>query len=167
MYKWTVRALVRHSIDRLNEGDPSFLLRLATPDAELAFPGDNSWSSMFRPVVKSRERHASHRGKAECRAFANRFAAEGLRLVVEDILVNGPPWRMRVAIRALDYQVAADGTDGYNNRAVAFLELRWGRLVRWEDYEDTERISAWDERRKLQSVLASGDAVDRWSSRSV
>ena len=32
----------------------------------------------------------------------------------------------------------------YNNRAVLFLELRWGRLIRWEDYEDTERVTAWE-----------------------
>ena len=37
-----------------------------------------------------------------------------------------------------------DQGDVYNNRAVLFLELRWGRLVRWEDYEDPERIAAWD-----------------------
>lgn len=23
-------------------------------------------------------------------------------------------------------------------------EIRWGRLVRWEDYEDTERVASWD-----------------------
>jgi hypothetical protein len=53
-----------------------------------------------------------------------------------------------VAVRART--IAADpagGEDRYNNRAVAFLELRWGRLIRWEDYEDTERVSAWDRRR--------------------
>ncbi|HMQ28109.1 MAG TPA: hypothetical protein PKA98_19120 [Acidimicrobiales bacterium] len=59
---------------------------------------------------------------------------------VADILVNGPPWRTRVAVRAWDH--SPDGT--YTNRAVAWLELRWGRLQRWEDYEDTERVAAWD-----------------------
>jgi hypothetical protein len=34
-----------------------------------------------------------------------------------------------------------------HDRVVAFLELRWGRLVRWEDYEDTERVAAWDRQR--------------------
>ena len=53
MYKATVRALIRHGVRRLNAGDPSFLLRLAGPDAELAFPGDNSWAAMFRPVAMS------------------------------------------------------------------------------------------------------------------
>ncbi len=44
-----------------------------------------------------------------------------------------------------DYIDGAPGEpDAYNNRAVAFLELRWFKLVRWEDYEDSERVAAWD-----------------------
>jgi hypothetical protein len=35
--------------------------------------------------------------------------------------------------------------------AVLFLEIRWGRLIRWEDYEDTERITAWDTRDRAPS----------------
>jgi ketosteroid isomerase-like protein len=143
VYKATVRALVRKSLRELNAGDPSFVLKLAAPDVELAFPGDNSWASMFRPVVKGRERHVTHRGLEECRAFADRFVAERIQFAVEDILVNGPPWRTRVAIRAFDYSEGPDA-DRYANRAIAFLELRWGRIVRWEDYEDTERVAAWD-----------------------
>ena len=149
MYKATVRAMVRHGLGKLNEGDPSFLLRLASPDAEIAFPGDNSWSSMYRPVEKGRQLHVTHRGIEECRGFAERFASEGLQFQIEDILVNGPPWRTRVAVRAHDFIPAAgqgDTVDRYSNRVLAFLELRWGRLVRWEDYEDTERVSAWDQR---------------------
>ena len=143
MYKATVRALVRRGIGRLNAGDPELLLRLAAPEAELVFPGDNSWSRMHRPVRTGRAPHVTHRGIAECRSFAERFVAEGLQFAIEDILVNGPPWRTRVAVRAHDFIPGPDG-DRYNNRAVAFLELRWGRLVRWEDYEDTERVAEFD-----------------------
>src|SRR5690606_16045529 len=138
--KAAVRAMVRRGIRELDDGDPTFLLKLASPDAELAFPGDNSWSTMFRPVVKGTERHVTHRRIDECRAFAERFVVEGLCLEVEDIPVNGPPWRARVAVRAHDH--SPDGA--YANRVVAWLELRWGRLQRWEDYEDTERVAAWD-----------------------
>ncbi len=145
MYKATVRALVRRGLRELNAGRPEFLLRLAHPDAELAFPGENSWATMFRPVVKDRTCHPSHQGIDECRALADRFVAEGVQLAVEDILVNGPPWRTRVAIRVVSY-VPGPGGDGdeYCNRAVAYLDLRWGRVVSWEDYEDTERVAAWD-----------------------
>ena len=148
MYKATVRALLRQGIARLNAGAPGMLLRMAVPDCELAFPGDNTWAAMYRPVVKGRDRHLTHRGVDECRAFAERFAKEGIQLQIEDILVNGPPWNLRVAVRGRTLAAdSAGGDDRYNNRAVAFLELRWGRLIRWEDYEDTERVSAWHRRR--------------------
>ena len=62
MYKATIRALLRHSVKRLNEGDFSLMLKMASPDFELAFPGVHSWSTMFRPQVLGRERHVTHRG---------------------------------------------------------------------------------------------------------
>jgi len=145
MYKATVRALVRHGVRRLNAGDPSFILRLAGARPELAFPGDNSWAAMFRPVVKGRECHVTHRGVDECRAFAERFVANQIQFAIEDILVNGPPWHTRIALRVHDFIPGPPGEpDVYNNRAVAFIELRWFKLVRWEDYEDCERVAAWD-----------------------
>lgn len=145
MYKASIRALLRHSIKRLNRGDYSLMLKMASPDFQLAFPGENSWSTMFRPQHPGRERHVTHRGLTEVTAFADRFVDEGIQFQIEDILVNGPPWNTRIALRAHNFIPGAGGdADAYNNRAVLFLELRWGRLVRWEDYEDTERVAAWD-----------------------
>jgi ketosteroid isomerase-like protein len=46
-------------------------------------------------------------------------------------------------MRLHSFLPSPDG-DKYNNRAIAILELRWGKLVAWEDYEDTERVAAWD-----------------------
>ena len=144
MYKAAIRALMRHSIGKMNAGDPTLLLKMASPDAELAYPGDNSWATMYRPVVKGRERHVTHRGIDECRGFAERFVASGVQFDIEDILVNGPPWNTRIALRVQDHIPGPDGGDRYNNRVVAFLTVRWGRLVSWEDYEDTERVATWD-----------------------
>ena len=144
MYKATIRKLVKIGIVRLNQGDPTLLLRMAADDVEFSFPGDNSWARMFRPVEKGRAMQVTHRGREECRAFADRFVAEGLHLDVEDVLVNGPPWHLRVAVRAYDHQSGPDGRDVYSNRVIDLLELRWGRIVRWEAYEDTERSAAWD-----------------------
>ncbi len=53
-----------------------------------------------------------------------------------------------MAVRAYVFLAGSDG-DEYNNRLVAVLEIRWGRLVRWEDYEDTERVAALDNERGL------------------
>ena len=145
MYKASIRALMRHSIKRLNQGDYSLMLRLAHRDFELAFPGDNSWATMFRAQQRSRHRHVTHRGVDEATAFAERFVRERIQFVVEDIVINGPPWNTRIVVRAHNFIPATDGaSDEYCNRAVLFLEVRWGRLIRWEDYEDSERVAAWD-----------------------
>lgn len=144
MYKTAVRLALRHGLGRLNAGEAGVLLRLARPDARLAFPGANSWAAMNRPVEKGRHQHVTHRGRAELAAFAERYLAEGIQVVVEDVLVNGGPWKTRVAIRAHNFIRGDDGRDRYHNRFVAILELRWGRLSSWEDYEDTERVAAWE-----------------------
>jgi len=117
----------------------------------IAFPGDNSWARMHRPVEKSRRAHPTHRGIDECRTFADRFIREGIQFEIEHILVNGGPWHSRVALRGNDFIPGPDG-DEYSNRFVALLELRWGKLVLWEDYEDTERVSALDRAREGRDV---------------
>jgi ketosteroid isomerase-like protein len=159
MYKSAVRALIRHSISKLNQGDPSLLLRMAAPDVELAFPGDNSWAAMHRPVDKGRQRHVTHSGVDECAAFARRFVEEGIQFEIEDILVNGPPWNLRIALRAHNFIPVAGQSDAYNNRAVAFMEIRWGRLKRWEDYEDTQRVAAWDTARREAGVTPASTST--------
>lgn len=145
MYKAAIRAMLRHSVAKLNNGDSAMLLKMASPDFELAFPGRNSWASMFRPEAPGRDRHVTHRGIDEATAFADRFVAEGIQFEVEDILVNGPPWNTRIALRVRSFIPGEPGQpDVYNNRAVLFLESSMARLVRWEDYEDTQRVAAWD-----------------------
>jgi ketosteroid isomerase-like protein len=145
MYKASVRALMRYSVRKLNSGDFSLLLKMASPNFELAFPGNNSWATMFRPQVISRERHTTHRGVEEATAFAQRFVDEGIQFHIEDILVNGPPWNTRVALRVRSFVPGkGGGADTYANRAVAMLDVRWGKLTGWEDYEDTQRVAAWD-----------------------
>lgn len=155
MYKATIRALMRYSVKRLNAGDASMLLKLASPDAYIAFPGNNSWSTMFRPAEVGRAQHPTHRGIEECRAFANQFTENGVQFDIEDILVNGPPWNTRIGLRVTSFIPPARPGDAdiYNNRALALLEIKWGKLVAWEDYEDTERVAAWDERRAAAQTV--------------
>ena len=152
MYKTAIRALLRHSIKKLNSGDYSLLLKFAHSNFELAFPGNNSWATMFEPHLSGRERHVTHRGIQQGSAFAARFVEHGIQFRIEDILVNGPPWNTRIAVRIVSFIATPGGPDEYNNRAVLYQEIRWGRLVRWEDYEDTERVAAWDARNSNQTT---------------
>lgn len=160
MYKATVRALMRHGLNRLNAGDSSFILRLASPKAELAFPGDNSLAAMYRPVVKSADAHVTHRGAVEIAGFADRFMENGTQFECDDILVNGLPHNCRVAVRGRTRipGPTANDPDEYTNRAVAFITIRWGRMVAWEDYEDCERVAAWDAARAAAAPVGTGRA---------
>ena len=144
MYKATIRWMVRRNIRQLNEGNYGPALGMFADDAVLAFPGNNSWSNQIRPTVRGREQFATHRGRAEIEAFLRRYTEAGIQMVVDDILINGGPWRTRMAIRVRDWVEGPDGKDVYNNRAVLFAEAVWGRIRAQEDYEDTERAAAFD-----------------------
>jgi ketosteroid isomerase-like protein len=139
-----IRPLIRRHISQLNAGNYQPLLKMAAPDAELRFPGENSWSGMFRAPGTGTAYSSTHRGTNELAAFAQRFVDNGLHIAIEDILVSGPPWNTRICVRATDNALGADGREVYANRVAILMEARWGRITRWEDYLDTERVSAWD-----------------------
>ena len=61
-------------------------------------------------------------------------------MVVEDVLVNGPPWNLRAAARVHHWIPGPDGDDVYSNRAVLVVRTVWGKIRSQEDYEDTERV---------------------------
>ena len=146
MYKAAARMLIRRNIRALNSGRYGPALAMFSPDAQLTFPGQNSWSRQFREPTLGRERHVTHRDRSEIEAFLKRYCELGIQMAVEDILVNGPPWNLRAAMRA---RVWIDGKDGgediYTNRAVVFVRSRWGKIVSQEDYEDSERAAALDQ----------------------
>jgi ketosteroid isomerase-like protein len=143
VYKAAARWMIRRSITRLNAGDAGPLLAMLSQDVELSFPGANSWADEFRPVRPGRHRHVTHRGTAEVTRFLGRYLAAGIQMEVEDILVNGPPWNLRAAVRVHDWSPGATG-DRYANRAVLFVTSRWGKVRTQEDYEDTQRAAAFD-----------------------
>jgi len=144
MYKTAVRWMVRRNIDQLNLGNYQPTLRMFADDATLAFPGDNTWSNMIRPTQFGPDAFVTHRGHDELEQFLQRYVDEKMHMVVDDILVNGPPWNTRAAVRVHHSSTDADGNVVYANRAVLFVTARWGKLVEQEDYEDTERVAAYD-----------------------
>jgi hypothetical protein len=73
-----------------------------------------------------------------------RFVAAGLQGEVEDVLVNGPPWRIRVCVLFSDRATDDTGAVVYENRAVLFGRIRWGKLTFQEDFEDTHKVEAFD-----------------------
>ena len=139
MYKSAVRRSIRRNVVALARGDLKPLLSGYADNAVLVFPGNSSWGG-------------EHRGKAAIEAFLRRFVEVGLVGEVEEILVNGPPWRTRVCVRFSDRVVDRTGEVVYENRAVLYGRITWGKIVYQEDYEDTHRVEALDQ------YLAQGPA---------
>jgi uncharacterized protein (TIGR02246 family) len=131
MYKAAVRAMIRRNVAALGRGDVGKLLAGYAPDAVLVFPGHSSWGG-------------EHRGRDAIEAFLRRFVEVGLVGEVHDILVNGPPWRTVVCVLFTDMAAGPDGTPAYENRAVLFARVRWGKIVYQEDFEDTHKVEAFD-----------------------
>ena len=73
-----------------------------------------------------------------------RYRESGIHMVVEDIFVNGPPWNTRAAASVHHWIKGPHGQGVFANRAVLSVNTRWGRIVRQEDYEDTQRVAAYD-----------------------
>ena len=63
----------------------------------------------------------------------------GIRFDVQEVVISGCPWNMRVAVRSL---VSGDLPNGelYSNTAFQFMNLRWGRITRIETMEDTQLL---------------------------
>jgi len=131
MYKTTVRWMIRRNMAALRRGNPAPLLASYADDAVLVFPGQSSWSG-------------EHRGKSAIEAFLRRFLEVGIVGEAHEILVNGPPWRTTVCVLFSDQVVDDADNVVYENRAVLFGRIVWGKIVYHEDFEDTQKVEAFD-----------------------
>jgi ketosteroid isomerase-like protein len=131
MYKAAVRWMIRRNVRALAAGDPGPLIAGYAKDATLIFPGPSSWGGTYE-------------GQEAIAGFLRRFVSDGIVGEIEDVLVNGPPWRTRVCAVMTARANGADGTVVYDNRAALYALARWGRIVRQEDFEDTHKSVAFD-----------------------
>jgi ketosteroid isomerase-like protein len=140
MYKAAVRWMIRRNVRALSSGDPGPLLAGYAHDAVLVFPGVSSWSG-------------NHEGRPAIERFLSRFVSAGLVGEVQEILVNGPPWRTSVCVVFVDMARDSDGKVVYSNRVVLFARAVWGKVTYQEDFLDTQRVQAFD--RYLRSNTGS------------
>jgi hypothetical protein len=61
-------------------------------------------------------------------------------------MTSWSPWNTRAAVRVHHWVPGPDGDDLYANRAMLVVNTVWGKIRSQEDYEDTERVSAFDKR---------------------
>jgi ketosteroid isomerase-like protein len=131
MQSWLGKTLLGYTMRKLNAGDVKPTLRMDAADVELTFPGDSSWSGVFR-------------GKEQVRAWLERFVRVGLHIAADEVVLQGFPWRQTICIRGTDHLDAPGGERVYDNRYVIWGHLRWGKLTDYEVYEDTQKAKALD-----------------------
>lgn len=131
MLSWLGKRLVDFQLARLSAGDPRPVLWLDAPDVHMTFPGDSSWAVDLH-------------GKAEHERWLRRFTRAGLQISADEVILKGFPWRQTICIRGRDQMRSDTGELVYENRYVIWGRLKWGRLKRYEVYEDTQKTAAFD-----------------------
>lgn len=139
MYTTIVRATVRNVFAKINHGDYHAMVNGLADEFTYVFHGEHALG-----------------GRRTSKGAMIRWWERTLRLLpgaqfaLQDVLVNGPPWRTRVATRARVSGSLPDGSR-YENTVFQFLTLRWGRVTEVETVEDLQVLQ-----RALAVVAASG-----------
>jgi hypothetical protein len=131
MLSWLAGKLVAHNMRRLSEGDPRPTARMYAEDVRFSFPGDNSWAGEIQ-------------GKRDLTRWLARFAAVGIQIRPEEVVLKGWPWRQTLCVRGITHLDAPAGGRVYENRFVIWGHLVWGRMRAYEVYEDSEKAKALD-----------------------
>jgi ketosteroid isomerase-like protein len=135
MYRWIVARVTRWAILEGVNGRPEVAARMLANDVTFVFPGTSSFSAAIR-------------GKRQVMAWLDRFAALRPEYNVLDVLVAGPPWNTRIAIRLSD-RIGAD----YANEGMQYMRLRWGKIIAEEVFVDTEKVTELE--RRHPEILAT------------
>jgi hypothetical protein len=125
MYRWIVARIARRAILAGVNGKPELATRMMADDVIFEFPGTSSFG-------------ASLRGKDALLAWMRRFAALKPAYVIRDVVVTGPPWNTRLAVRLSD-RIG----DDYANEGVQYLRMRWARSSRTRSSSTPRRSPIW------------------------
>ena len=91
----------------------------------------------------------------------------GLQFTVQQVIVQGWPWNTLIATRLSIAAPRADGST-YQNEAMQFLRLRWGKVVEDHLNEDTFKLDIELQKRlgieeigerEMQSIPQKGDGA--------
>jgi ketosteroid isomerase-like protein len=129
MYRMIVAHRVRQAWDHLKRGDWPYVVDQLAGDFTYRFVGDTAIGG----TRTSRETMAAW--------------FERLFRLFPDLRFE--PWRTRVVV-LVGVQATVDG-EPYTNELAQQLELRWGKITRVTNLEDTQKLE-----RALQRIRASG-----------
>lgn len=139
IYGMIVRGKVRKTFDKINKGNFMPMVDGLGDPFEYEFHGDTALG-----------------GRRTTREAMISWWERTLRLLpgahfdVQDVLVNGGPWRTRVAVRSFISGPLPHG-ERYENTVFQFMTLSWGKVVEVETCEDLQKLQ-----RALAAVADSG-----------
>lgn len=131
MLSWLAKRMIARNMSKASAGDLGPTLKLDAKDVRFRFPGDSSWGGEFN-------------GKVELEPWLRRFAAVGLQISPDEVVLKGFPWNQTICIRGRDHLDSPDGKRVYENRYVIWGRISWGLLRDYEVYEDTQKSKALD-----------------------
>jgi ketosteroid isomerase-like protein len=147
MQSWLAKRLVSHNMARLRQGDIGPTARMYARDVRFRFPGDSSWAGEIQ-------------GKEGLEAWLRRFAAAGLQIFPDEVVLKGFPWQQSVCVRGHIHLDSADGRRVYENRYVIWGHMSWGKMREYEVYEDTLQTGPLDDYlATLEPGAAAGEAA--------
>jgi ketosteroid isomerase-like protein len=133
MFRRIVAARIRAAWHQLQRHNAEPVLNQLAATFEHSFAGDHALGGSRRTR------------QAQADWFARLFRLlPDARFSVRDVLVSGWPWHAR-AVAIIDVTLADDPR--YRNVVSQQLELRWGRISRIENLEDTQVLTALLQRR--------------------
>lgn len=128
MYRAIVARRVRKAWQHLVQGDYEYVLEQLAPAFTHSFAGEHALGG----VRSTREVQRAWFG----RLFR---LLPGIDFGVEDVLVRGWPWRTR-AVALIRVRATVAGRP-YDNEIAQTIDLRWGRITRVHNLEDTQRLA--------------------------
>jgi ketosteroid isomerase-like protein len=140
---------------RENDGtfslEVSFLFLLLACFQLVAYPVGRVIFSFIGPAPLGGERRGVGAAREWFQCLFSYFP--GIQFTVRHVIVQGWPWNTLVATQL---SVAAPRADGsmYQNEAMQFLHLRWGKVVEDRLYEDTYKLAS-----ELQQRLSRKETV--------
>lgn len=129
MLKWYIRKLVFRTFEQLNRRELDAVMGWYAEDAYFRFPGTH-------------ELAIEARSKAEIGQWFERLFRRlpSLRFDIDDVVVQGPPWNMRLCTRYRARTESATGAFALYE-GMQYAQLRWCTVTREELFPDTQSFA--------------------------
>lgn len=129
MMKRYVRRLVYRGYEQLNRRELDAVMTLYAEDTYFRFPGTH-------------ELAIETRSKDEIRDWFERLFRRlpSLRFDIDDVVVQGPPWDLRLCTRYRARTESATGTFALYE-GMQYARVRWGKVTCEELFPDTQALA--------------------------